>query len=184
MLVQALIIFGVTTEFTQQCLVILRHCHDDIIFQSLASLKKFGIKWYQERIRSVIIIPQMRYGQYYIVEGLCKSPHFSMGPKAVAHLQKLFRSVGVEVAHIPGYTRIKSAQKLDHSGLHVISSFREVVKNVDHKLGYKSLLLKLSKELWRPLLMIRANYYYKRNCILSFPSFDTQGFGNIDPCYK
>ena len=29
--------------------------------------------------------------------------------------------------------------------------------NEDHEMGYKSLLFKLSKELWRPLLMVRIN---------------------------
>ena len=127
-LVQALILFGVTTEFTKQCLVIHRYCDDDIIFQLLASLKKFGNKWYQEQIHSVIIIPHRSYGQYYIVEGLSKSPHFSMVPKGVASLQKMFESVGVEVAHVSGYARIKSAHKLDQSRLHVISSFCEIEK--------------------------------------------------------
>ena len=102
----------------------------------------------------------MCYGQYYIVEGLSKSPHFSMGPKGVASLQKMFESMGVQVAHVSGYARIKSAQKLDQSGLHVISSFHEIENNADHELGYKSLMLKLLKELWCPLLMVRANYIY------------------------
>ena len=150
----------VIKEFTKQSLLILRYCKDDIIFQSLASLQKFGKKWFQDQIHSVIIIPCTRYGQYYIVEGLGKSPHFSMGTKGVASLKKMFEAKGIEVAQVPGDARIKCAQKLDHSGLNVTSSFCETDKCADHELGYKSLMLRLSKELWRPLLMVCAQYIY------------------------
>ena len=140
-------------------MVILRYCHDDIIYQSLASLKNYGKKWYQEHIHSVIIIQRMRYGQYYIVEGLCRSPHFSLGPIAAAHLRKMFDNFGVKVANLSGYVMQRQSLQLDNSGLHVLSSYHEFERNEEHELGYKSLLLKLSKEIWRPLLMVCFIYH-------------------------
>ena len=81
----------------------------------------------------VVIKPPRRYGQYCIVEGLSKSPHFSMGAKGVASLQKMYEAKGVEVTHQPGDVRFKCAQKLDQSGLHVTSSFCETDKCADHE---------------------------------------------------
>ena len=125
MCVQSLISFFVSTEFTKQCLVILRYCEEDIIFQSLTSLQNFGKKWFQERIHLVVIIPCRRYGQYYIVEGLSKSPHFSMGAKGVATLKKMFKAKGIKVTHQLGDVRYNSAQKLEQLGIHVTLSFPE-----------------------------------------------------------
>ena len=160
MFVQSLISFFVSTEFTKKCLVILRYCKEDIIFQALTSLQNFGKKWFQKQIHSVVIIPHRRYGHYYIVEGLSKSPHFSMGAKGVASLKKMFEAKGVEVIHQLGDVRFKCAQKLDQSGIHVTLSFPEADKCADHEIGYKSFMLALSKELWRPLLMVSAHYIY------------------------
>ena len=139
--------------------MILRYCHDDIIYQSLASLKNFGKKWYEERIHSVIVIPRMRHGQYYIVEGLCRSPHFSIGPIASAYMTKMFENVGVKVSNLSGYFMRRPSLQLEKSGFHVLSSHPEFERNEKHELGYKSLLLKLSKEIWRPLLMVCFIYY-------------------------
>ena len=59
--VQSLISFVVTTEFTKQCLVILRYCKEDIIFQSLASLQKFGKKGFKNKFTRLLS---------YLVEGM------------------------------------------------------------------------------------------------------------------
>ena len=93
-----------------------------------------------------------------------------MDAKGVASLQKMFEAKGVEVTRQPGDVRFKCAQKLDQSGLHVTLSFPETDKCAHHEIGYKSLMLTLSKELWHPLLhpllMVRAHYIYVQHTLL------------------
>ena len=167
MFVQSLISFFVSTEFTKKCLVILRYCKEDIIFQALTSLQNFGKKWFQKQIHSVVIIPHRRYGHYYIVEGLSKSPHFSMGAKGVATLKKTLEAKGIEVTHQLGDVKYNCAHKIEQSGIYGTSSFPETYKRADHEIGYQSLMLALSKEIWRPLLMVRAHYIYAYLILLS-----------------
>ena len=83
-----------------------------------------------------------------------------MSAKGVSSLKKLFEAKGIEVTHQPGVVRYKCAQKLEHSGIHVISSFPETDKRANHELGYQSLMLALSKEIWLPLLMVSVHYIF------------------------
>lgn len=143
-------------DFTKQSLVILRNVDDLLIYESIQTLERRHRTWFSNRIESVIVIPRRKYGQFYVVQGLSRSPHFSLGKKGLNKLTQLFKSKDVRIFHLCGDRKLNDPKSGLLACAYVVSSNPNEQKRSKLELGYQKKMIDLSKEVWQSLLMVSS----------------------------
>lgn len=142
------------TDFAKQSLVILRNVDELLIYQSIQSLERHHRKWFCNKIESVLVIPRREYGQFYVAQGLSRSPHFSLGKKGLNKLTQLFKSKDVRIIHLRGDRKLSDPKSGLLTGAYVVSSNPNEQKRSKLEVGYQKRMIDFSKEVWQSLLMV------------------------------
>ena len=131
-------------DYSLQSLVIVRgSTKKELKFKSWKQIQQLPNDQVNQLISEVIIIPRSAHGQYYIVNGLCSSLHFSLGSSGKDAFVTFLR-----------HRRIKINLNNQSSVLFVKTAKQYLKTRVEHH--YFKLMVSMGSQLWHALFEVSS----------------------------
>ena len=138
--------------YSNQSLIIIRGKCIHLSSKSWKQITNISLTLLRSHLDEIIIIPRSSYGQMYIVQGLQKSLHFSLGPIGKNEMIAHFDKSDIKTTIIRG-TRKESPAKDITTGIYVKTA--EQINNSNYERSYKDLMSKMAFHLWPTLFGVR-----------------------------
>ena len=131
-------------DYSSQSLVIIRgSTKKELKYKSWKQIQQMPNDQVTQLISEVIIIPRSAHGQYYIVNGLCSSLHFSLGSSGKDAFVTFLCHHGIKVnlSNQSSVLFVKTAEQYMKTG-------------VEHH--YFKLMVRMGSQLWHALFVVSS----------------------------
>ena len=140
-------------EYSSQNLVIIREKNNSLSQLSWDKLVMLPFMKIHSCINEVIIIPRSSHGQFYIVQGLRTSLHFSLGPSGTKAFRDHCTKSKIHICTVSGIESLNN-NRLSHIplGIYVKTVDKLSISRTEH--CYKQLMTEMSAHLWEELFKV------------------------------
>jgi hypothetical protein len=140
-------------EYSAQSLIIIREKNKYLSQFTWDKVLNLPVEEVQSCINEVIIIPRSSHGQFYIVQGLRTSLHFSLGPSGTQAFRDHCVKSKIAICTVNGIESSNNKQ-LSHIplGIYVKTVDKLCISTTEHRC--KQLMTEMSAHLWEELFKV------------------------------
>jgi hypothetical protein len=140
-------------EYSAQSLIIIREKNKYLSQFTWDKVLNLPVEEIQSCINEVIIIPRSSHGQFYIVQGLRTSLHFSLGSSGTKAFRHHCVKSKIAISTVGGI-KLSNIKQLSHIplGIYVKTVDKLSISTTEHR--YKELITEISAHLWEELFKV------------------------------
>ena len=140
-------------EYSAQSLIIIREKNKYLSQFTWDKVLNLPVEEVQSCINEVIIIPRSSHGQFYIVQGLRTSLHFSLGPSGTKAFRDHCTKSKIHICTVSGIESLNN-NRLSHIplGIYAKTVDKLSISRTEH--CYKQLMTEMSAHLWEELFKV------------------------------